>query len=667
MQLYINVLNKSFSNGMESKYPGGVWRTIRGHHVYLKKDGKIAKETLPRGAKRKDFPSNSPKNTNMGGTKNEKPRARKEKPRTDKKINTRTVSRNNDKRVDGKPRNVQGASGGTSRQLPIKMSGGTYNKVHDPKAFRSAILAAKKGNAYGAFVDAHSVEDYATYNTFIAEDNSAGISVTPDGDIVSVFKNPKLAKGKKNVSTDLLFMALQNGGKTLDCFDGFLPDLYGKFGFEPVARVAFDRTVAPEDWNYERDGEPDVVFFKHNGDSLEQIMEKQATGAYPRYSNKNVPLVSYDEAIALRNKAMGIKVQKNDLGTQLKLPLRMPRKPKDPNKTPTKNWGIPLNKVLADPKLGEGVRKISTKRTVDGSLYVNKMEVENLAQTEKTMRAIFEFADKNKVDVRINMDTMTLNESNNEARRRCWDMIRTKCEYVGDGEYLYLSEAIQERVKRDKSGTLQFPSSAMADIWIKDKYPRLKPDLKNLSPKHVNTIVTQFDNLVTRFPEAISILNTIGIENVYRNTTMRESTYACVNTKVNAIDNTVLAAHLAFNTQYFGNDSIDLEAKCKENQARGWVNQGTVESVITHEFGHIVHAYLEQQDPNFEETFFNWWVKEGSEVSHYACRNYREGFAEAFSNAIHSDNPTKLGKRVLEVVNKKLGVDIAKAFRILRL
>ena len=32
---------------LDKKYPGGSWKTIRGHHVYVKRDGEIARETLP--------------------------------------------------------------------------------------------------------------------------------------------------------------------------------------------------------------------------------------------------------------------------------------------------------------------------------------------------------------------------------------------------------------------------------------------------------------------------------------------------------------------------------------------------------------------------------------------------------------------------------------------
>ena len=48
--------------------------------------------------------------------------------------------------------------------------------------------------------------------------------------------------------------------------------MYELYGFNPVSKVKFDSRFAPDDWNYERDGEPDVVFWIHNGDSAEDVI-----------------------------------------------------------------------------------------------------------------------------------------------------------------------------------------------------------------------------------------------------------------------------------------------------------------------------------------------------------------------------------------------------------
>lgn len=48
--------------------------------------------------------------------------------------------------------------------------------------------------------------------------------------------------------------------------------MYELYGFNPVFKTKFNCEFAPDDWNYERDGEPDIVFWIHNGDSAEDVV-----------------------------------------------------------------------------------------------------------------------------------------------------------------------------------------------------------------------------------------------------------------------------------------------------------------------------------------------------------------------------------------------------------
>ena len=77
-----------------------------------------------------------------------------------------------------------------------------------------------------------------------------------NGDIISVHNNEPTIH---NIGATLIDNAKVNGDNQLDHFDGFLSDLYSNAGFEEYDRWKFNRQYAPEDWNYERDGEPDVV------------------------------------------------------------------------------------------------------------------------------------------------------------------------------------------------------------------------------------------------------------------------------------------------------------------------------------------------------------------------------------------------------------------------
>ena len=74
-------------------------------------------------------------------------------------------------------------------------------------------------------------------------DGKSGYCVRPNGDLVYVFST---VKGRGNL---IVVKAMMDGAETLDCFDGYLPSLYGRHGFVEYAREA--------NWTA---GEPDVVF-----------------------------------------------------------------------------------------------------------------------------------------------------------------------------------------------------------------------------------------------------------------------------------------------------------------------------------------------------------------------------------------------------------------------
>ncbi len=59
-------------------------------------------------------------------------------------------------------------------------------------------------------------------------------AIKPDGDIVAVFASESEPKGG---SYALLQAAVQAGGKKLDAFNTYLPKIYSRVGFRPVARL----------------------------------------------------------------------------------------------------------------------------------------------------------------------------------------------------------------------------------------------------------------------------------------------------------------------------------------------------------------------------------------------------------------------------------------------
>lgn len=142
-------------------------------------------------------------------------------------------------------------------------------RIATPEEFYEAIGQAKARNPYGPFVTQREISDYAKMRLFITTDKTAGIAITEDNNIVSVFNGGE----KRGVLKTLLPVAIEQGGRKLDNYNSKgLSSLYELYGFNPVSKVKFNSKFAPDDWNYERDGEPDVVFWIHNGDSAEDVV-----------------------------------------------------------------------------------------------------------------------------------------------------------------------------------------------------------------------------------------------------------------------------------------------------------------------------------------------------------------------------------------------------------
>ena len=142
--------------------------------------------------------------------------------------------------------------------------------------------------------------------SYLAENGQAGFVIN-NGDIEAVFTNK--AKGApKGLADSLMLRALSAGGNKLDCYGETLATIYSRYGFEPVARVEFNREVANPGWDASK-GEPYVYVMKHNGDSADTVARKM--GTYPEYTKDQLEALptygknDYDAAIAYRDSLMG--------------------------------------------------------------------------------------------------------------------------------------------------------------------------------------------------------------------------------------------------------------------------------------------------------------------------------------------------------------------------
>lgn len=119
-------------------------------------------------------------------------------------------------------------------------------------------------------VDEVTAEDASGYT--VIEDADGGVAVKPDGDIVGLYKKPD--SKKKGVGKDLLDKAVEAGGVKLDNFDGYLTKIYEDAGFRVVSRVPFNEEFAPDGWDKEKHGTPDVVAMVYDPEGKLDIEEK---------------------------------------------------------------------------------------------------------------------------------------------------------------------------------------------------------------------------------------------------------------------------------------------------------------------------------------------------------------------------------------------------------
>lgn len=178
----------------------------------------------------------------------------------------------------------------------------------NPVRYEQALTAGRNSDPVnGGCVTPKSAQELREGNvrTFMNENGTVGVGVAPDGDIVAVFKNKN--GGPRKALDTMMPIAIEQGGDRLDCYGDGLVDVYTRYGFEPVARVAFNEAYANDGWSSDK-GTPYIYFMKHNGDSADTVVQKM--GTYPEYTETQLDDLptfgknDYDKAMAYRDSLM---------------------------------------------------------------------------------------------------------------------------------------------------------------------------------------------------------------------------------------------------------------------------------------------------------------------------------------------------------------------------
>lgn len=130
-----------------------------------------------------------------------------------------------------------------------------------PEEFNDAVRQRMDEDPeMAAFLTEHDPEEFEDYTLLTAEGGLAGAAVSPEGDIQNVFA---LDDAERFTGRVVFEKAIEAGGRTLDCYDGYLRDFYDEYGFRETGRMEFNPEFAPEGFNEEKFGHPDVVFMHY--------------------------------------------------------------------------------------------------------------------------------------------------------------------------------------------------------------------------------------------------------------------------------------------------------------------------------------------------------------------------------------------------------------------
>jgi hypothetical protein len=169
----------------------------------------------------------------------------------------------------------------------------------DFRDLQDAIAAAAASTKYGTAVEIKDPDDYRKLRLFTTLDGKAGFAL--DGDnIVSVFKHHD--SKVDNFALSALQLAVDQGGRRLDCFDTVLPQAYAEAGFRAAARLPWNETFKPDGWNKEtfakfNKGEPDIVLMSYDPEHVTTLYAKRGE-RYARTDGERV--TSWSEAEKLQ-------------------------------------------------------------------------------------------------------------------------------------------------------------------------------------------------------------------------------------------------------------------------------------------------------------------------------------------------------------------------------
>lgn len=126
--------------------------------------------------------------------------------------------------------------------------------ITSPEAF---VAARDRSNRSGFLSNSTPDQDVTL---LMNGQGTVGVAIDKHGDMQNLFNNG----GARGAAAHAVVHAIESGARTLDCYDGYLNQLYRQFGFVETGRMRFNPAFA-HGWDTHKYGTPDVVFMAWKG------------------------------------------------------------------------------------------------------------------------------------------------------------------------------------------------------------------------------------------------------------------------------------------------------------------------------------------------------------------------------------------------------------------
>jgi hypothetical protein len=343
----------------------------------------------------------------------------------------------------------------------------TKTKESDPETYWSVSEVSPEDAAKGTIID--------------TPDGSA--LVKPDGDIAGLFKKP--TSDAKGVAQDLLSKAVEAGGTKLDNFDGYLTKQYEKAGFRVVSRTPFNEQYAPEGWNKEKHGTPDVVAMVYDPNNEIDIEEKTFD--------------DYDQAIAYRDSFV------DQVKTEVNTTQELIDESEKSNNLPSlvEKAKTALSKILPDVNIilhntdaeynaavGDS---LSSGTFVDNVIHINPSRANGRTVAHEVFHAVL----------------LNMVKSDPEAQRITAKMITTIEKVLPPDMKAKLQEFVEEGYDSQKE---LWDEEKLAELigFLADGYPSLSKPNQSIIKQWIDQLAKLFGLKEFTDSEVIDLMNTLS-------------------------------------------------------------------------------------------------------------------------------------------------------------